>query len=534
MAKLRCRTNDPKLSGFTRVGRQHLAGKTNFNKFTLRMSHSKHSSSRRKKSKISRSVDNLTKGLGVSLPRILLGLALLIGLILLLYFVIFEPNEKSQTVEEATPTVEDSAREQVEIDIAIARLRTHNRNQLEQGDLFAQLTVMEERLKMSSEIVAKYELNAEQNDRLTYAVQQSAAFIVLKSMDHEIDCEARKRALVKQCEKWRESPNAEISDGAHWVLNCVASLEMSQKNTEDSYQVAKQRLTDAASRFKPSLSLSQRFFRFVEGTRQPDSKALSKKLQKDLADILIDSSQAEIRSLGSNIKDHVQFWPYDLRTLPQKIGNGNPSGKMELDKAIEILESYSEANIRSYRSLLGAAEGLLAVGQVEESSQRVAKISRVVESIEISPKKRRLTSFIQNQKARLDRIGKPFDVDGKLVNGEPITLDPTLHKLIVFCDRKSLVIIKSLVQSFIKSNGSYNLIFVFVDPMNNRDLVGLDKLPPGMFLVDAETGFKFQNDFPVDFFPYAILLDKSGNLEVANIRMAQVENLIGEKTNSAN
>ncbi len=489
------------------------------------MSKSNKSKSNRTKRKIQRKIDDFSKGIGLSPSRILFAALLVGGLALLIYWV-----GSGDTKEADAPrTQSESERQKLELSTDQELERIFNTPPADSRNFMFAMNQMNEFEKELSKIESSRELTEAQKQKLERIRLRNQSVIVTLMIRNKITCEAEKKALFDRCQQHLDSPNELLSEASHFWLCTVPAVEFCERPSQQTFNSFATAIRDYKKGFIITPRHSENLAALVKAlaSRSEQTLGYAKKAYLALAEQMATSDVQDIRFIAERLNELALFGEFNLTTLDYRIAWSDPTAAEDFRGAVEVLSEHPDSDVSVWATIIRSYESFLAIDQIEKVGRTWQEMWELSGKISDPENMKVVRDVLSRQKERAMSIGRPFDITGaKLPTGEAIGLDGQDYNVIIFCDkgRESIGSLVKLGSANKEGQVSYRPILA----LEEKDIDSLKSVPKNIAVATYATSTKYLEAFPADFFPYILLIDKSGNIVAANLQIDQVANRVAK------
>ena len=494
------------------------------------MAKSNSSSSRRKKqSKLQQKVNNFSQGIGLSPLRIIVSGLLLLGVGYVIYAVAFSDRDDEKVVK----NLSGLKLQQQKLDID-QRLQEMKEKKVPPKQSF--LVTIEEASKMNDEldsIESAGDLSEKQKFMVDRIRMRNKSVIVMLMTRNDVKCDIERADLFRYCEKQLNSKDSENQLEAKYWFCLVPAVDLAQAPTNEKLE----NFVSAVETYPEGYINSPEFSRMLSTTflkmrkEIPNSEEYWKSAYSVLSDQFGKSENQQVRNIGLRLESLKVFGQFELATLADRILWGDPSGPEDLEGAIAVLAQNPEANLATWVTIIKAYESFLSTDKLEETGSAWQKISELSMNIADADMKKKIDNILARQRKRAMSIGTKFDPTGTMLpDGRPYQLGDNQYTAVVFCDRTvgSTKALAKLGTANKDRQFRYSPVLAFVNELTQVDIDSLKKVPDRIMVTDYETSKRYYASLPIDFFPYIILLDKSGTIVSANLAVEQIPTRIAK------
>ena len=509
------------------------------------MSNRKKSSSlKRKKRKLKEKMFGVTASVGMSPLKIFLSLLLLVGVGYLIVQVAFSGTTGqpiSDSDSEITPKFDE-----VSITEALNKMDV---NRLPAGKFMAVLEQMGKFESTLDKIEAEGEPTEKHKLDIARLRVRNQGIIVMMMMRNKIECESEKAELVARCMARLDHADPEVSETSMFWLCALQAMVFSESPSETTFTAFKEAIDmwpgGCMGNSQNAVTLSGIVVSM--GKKKATNFGFARRAMRELAgkfetvdvdtiktsdvDEIKTSEVNKIKQVAARLRGLEVFLGFDLSKLPRKIRRSNPRGLEELRGALEALGEHPETDIENWVMVIRSYESFLATDKIEETGAAWTKVSDLAEKLDESEKKAAIQVALDRQRKRVFTIGRPFDLSGKSIRDDsPIAPKKDGYTVVMFCNKNKESM--NWMYDFGKANKEQRLPYnpvIALETISKEDIESLENVPSNFRVADEETSKKYFERFPVDFFPYILLLDGEGNIVAANIAVDQIPNRIATR-----
>lgn len=482
------------------------------------------SKSSKRSKKFKRGIQNVSNRVGISPARILGGFLLLVGLGSLLAWVVLQNSDQTSADRRTPANQETLVQQRLEVILQNTSVSLSN----EEPILLVER--MRTQLELLDEIEKQHKLSADQQKILALSRLKAELAICVESTVSDFGGEQTRESLLRRCTDLIETHGGEVAEQARFARVVLCLIDFETQPNETSFQKFEQSLNDNSDGYLNNLNHSVAMMGIAEQfCRERKKGEFNMRLCMALGKAISQSPIDQIRTAGENFGNSSMFVDFDLATLPRRIARRNLFAADDLNGALETLESNRDTGLETFLAILTAYESYFSTDQVEEAGASWQTMYRIVDSLEEGEKKTLLQASLTRQRQRAELIGKPFDASG-LVAGtnEEFEIGDGKYTAILFSDRSTVS--TSMMRNYSQASKSFptnvQTVVAFVDEMTNLDFDSLSKIPLSIIPASPQTTKRYQEDFPVDFLPYLILLDRDGKIAYINLQTFQLVNRV--------
>ncbi len=358
--------------------------------------------------------------------------------------------------------------------------------------------------------------------------------IVVQQFGNDIDGELDVAELREFSTSLLEHSDANLRQAAEAALCIISIRTFAAEPTKLNFEQAVNSMREYSSCFINDEVQSKKFFLVLALARRrnPENIFLTKSL-KELSVHFSQSKISNIRQLGVRSETVSLFAKFNLQFLEEKIRFNDPAADSVLSDVIETLLHHPEIEIGVWRLILQICEAYVANGNIVKSNDALARIEGIVDGIsESNERKKTLQGLLERQRIRSSSIGQAFDISGTVERDtEQIIQQDGTYTAIVFSDRsqKTLNALKSVAPNEFGSGRNCRIVLAFNESLDQGEFDGIRRqVSNEMTIASTQTSEKYTSTFPVDHYPYVILVNEKGVLVAANITLSQVKNRIAE------
>ena len=485
----------------------------------------------RKDQKLKRRINEFGASVGMSPAKIAFSLILAVGLGVFIWFVAFPGSERY--FDSPQPV---SAQKKKDTELSIDQRLEYllNAKPPSVRNFLMVIEEMKARTKELTEIELENELTSEQKSKADLIRIKNGGVIVGYMLENNIDHEVEWAEFQKLCIQHVDDADELVQEAANYWLGLIPLIEFSRNPDEATYESFTKNLSNHGRGFlgNPSHALIySNWIKSMRRTNQP--KEFIIKGHNFLGEQLSKSELPNVKILGQQMSQLALYGGFDLPSLGSRISWQDPSAAADLAGALATLkENVSETKFEVWATVVRAYENFLATDNIEGAGETWKLMSNLVAGLPESETKTGMQAILKNQQARALKIGTKFDVSGfAFPNDEPFDASGQEYTLIVFCQKsqpESQEFLGKLKVAISQSQPNYSPVLVFEEELNEADRQSMPLVPKIVKVASRETVLKYLADFPVDFFPYLILIDKEGTLVSANLDIDQVPNRIAK------
>ena len=462
---------------------------------------------------------------GLTPLRAVLAMVLLAGVGYLIYWTGFR-NVETATISEQTVEDQYSAETDEILESMLAksdRLKPTNYF-LAESELQAlgeELTEFEKsrRLDPSQEVMVGH---------LRFSLESFSLQLMLRN---KVNTDDKKREFLDVCSRYLDSPNeASRREAKFWVC-VIRTVNFVEEPSTESYQ----RFVEIIDEHKATYISNPRRSRYLANLVLLLSKndfknvEFQQKAVSRLSERLAESETEGVLKIVEILQQHSLFGKLNLPTLRRRIAWLEPGAESDLYDAIELLEQQPQSDIKVWKAIIGAYESFLTSDRAKEVGVLSEKMVILSEKIEDLEKQKEIQKRLAHQQIRVAAVEKKFDIAGtQLPDGQPISIGNRDYVVVIFCEPNRSSSIEYQRICSVRDRGKFSVIAAFSGPLSDNELVDAAKFRAGISVATMETSKKYLIEFPADVLPYALLLDKSGNIIAANLQYDQIESRIAK------
>ncbi len=400
------------------------------------------------------------------------------------------------------------------------------------GNFFSIASEIEKRNSTLKQIRQQNQLTSPQRKKADLIQLGNHETLVMKMLSQGIESEKEMQTLEQFCTSLLEHEDPELRDLAGHKLAIAAATKFTLSPAEQSLQQVRQSLTTHKQSFLNDMNRVQELGNIFQRAKiQHPTKTVIDDAFSDFGSLLAESESSEISDFGIGLCEISLFSKFNLATLPNRIRYRDRRALDDLDGALLTLENHPEVQIEWWKILMRSSESFLSTERFEDAATASNIIGELVAKLPDSDeRKAELLEILERHKQRASAIGSSFDVSGTTVQGVPIPPSSNEFSLVIFAsrNRKSRQILQELNENGIETGRRFRPVVSFADAFTESDREHFETIPPGVIVASDETARKFADAFPVDFYPYAILIDKEGKLVSQNLSLIQAANRIAK------
>ena len=373
-------------------------------------------------------------------------------------------------------------------------------------------------------------LTAEQSLELDKLKLRNLQTLVQITLDSGSSAEPEMHVFMQYAQSLASSPNPELKDIASYSMARTTTYSLSRTPTEANARNVIDTLNSNRVCFENNKQRASVLLSILVNTKRThSSNPVVDQCMTSLGTIFASSSDDHIKSLSEEIGEFALFAHLRLPTLEDRVRYQDRNALADLDNALRILEAHPEVKHLRWKVIFGAFEAMVSTGAFREF-QTARKIfgELVVQLPDSHEKKSALLKMLNRQEIRMQRLGKPFDVTGKTVNDIEILPSRSDYTVLVLLDRSqnSYNILQELVKNHQESVENYRTAIAFSKPFTKADMAKTNSIPSWILVASDKTSNVYFDAFPVDTFPYILLIDKNQNIVAGNLSLVQVSNRI--------
>ena len=486
-------------------------------------------SSKRRKPRLKHRVQTLSQSVGLSPLRILISLILLLGIGFLIFTVAFAPKDNNVV---ATPGEIKLQQEELELDSRLQEILSQNPAP---GENF--LAVIERMNEFENELdtfESKNDLTDSQKETIDRIRLRNKSVIMMTMSRNKVSSDAEKADLIEFCKSKVDSEDELMREGALFWLCIVPAIEFIAAPSAETLK----NFTDASDKHaegyinnpQHASTLAKILFSLSQKPQETDEYW---KKSFDVLSLQLNRSQFEsIRELSVKLDSLKLFGKFNLPTLANRILWGDPGATEDLGGLLEVLGQNLDTDLRTWVAIIKAYESFLATDKIEETGAAWQMMSAMANKVTEPEKKKTLLEILDRQQKRALVVGSPFDASGTTVpRGEVLHVEDNEYTAVFFCD-KGTASLKCLTQLGTETKGvelGYRAVLAFSSILSEADLKSIERIPAEISIVDDETAKRYFQAMPVDFFPYIMLIDRTGKVLFANLDIDQIASRVAKE-----
>lgn len=468
-------------------------------------------------------MERATVGFGLSPLRVFLSLLSLVGLGCLIYFVVFADDSQENRVVKA-PSEKKLQQTELTVD---QRLEQILRFKPANDANF--LGTIDEVLGFESELEtmeSKPGLTEQQKVKIEQIHVRNQSVVVTTMVSNKIDCEAEKAKLFRYCSQRIDAEDDQLKEACRFWLIAVPAIEFAEAPSEQTHHAFATALTTYPDGYlktpENAATLCGIMVRMSKGG--PVKKQFALKGFDLMTEQLAKSELESIHGIGNSLREFANFGDYDLPTLGERLRWSDPSAQKDLAGAFDALVKFPETETKTWVTLIRAYENLLSTDKIEETGAAWKRMWDMSSAVPTSEKKKLLQQILDRQRTRAMSIGTPFDISGTTAGDGKEIVDNKEFSAIFFCDksRTSMNSLAKLGAAIKEQQIGYLPIVAFEKDLTKEDIETLHMVPESITIASHETAKKYFEAFPIDFFPYLLLVDKQGKILAANLAIEQI------------
>lgn len=396
--------------------------------------------------------------------------------------------------------------------------------------LVAESSPLEEtrtRLENLDSISTQADLSPTQQARIDRLRLQNLGAMVQGYTDGDVNCDELKSELLALCESHLSSENLELrNDSQFWII-AIAAIEFSAAPDEATLQNFVSHYDKYPEICRQDADRADMIYRLMLAAHKVHGH-----LESTTGGMLFfqnqirDSNNSAIQTKSEKLLTLAIFGKYNLDTLAKRVSWGGPAARDDLESVIEKLSQNPESGEDTWLEVIRSCESLLSVSDYAAFDLAIGRVSNLVEQLPDSSVKRRLQSRLERQQIRRNLVGQPFDATGNSVpDSNRIPLTDGQYKVVLLAarDRRSEEEINIL--DSLSSNANYLTIIAFRESRFSDARIAAS-ISETLFLANSETANKYFDAIPIDFHPYALLIDKSDKVIAVNINASEIDSCI--------
>ena len=455
------------------------------------------------------------------LKQFIIGLAVILGLALIVYLFRVEPVRRTN-MEELLTVEEKTDRE-------IDRLAALVFSPSELEDQVYILGELDSRKKKIEELHQQSSVSKDQKFRLQHTRLMIEAMIAFNSIEKGNSAKAQLQEIESSAKAWKLSGDEKLVSAANFILCLFAVKAFCEEPTDETAQVATDSLSRNQACYLSQLDRSNEIaVLLVRKQNQNVDNGLFDQCIAHLGNILSKSENVENRQLAVNLFERVEFAKFRLISLEQRIRYHNPDAVRDIEGTIEQLRQKPEVTTFRWRQIIRCNEAFISIFDTQKFEQTQEALTEIAGTIpDSNPGKKEIQELLSRQKMRLLATGKPFDISGNAINRqEQLQSIVSDYALVVFADLSipSAEVLKQHNTDSGKLNKKYTTIVAFKSVPS--DPSKLTYLAPELAIVSEETSSQYFDQLPIDFLPASILVDNQGIIVATNLYPGQVDNAI--------
>lgn len=389
----------------------------------------------------------------------------------------------------------------------------------------------EELVKIESEQGAS--LTEAQVAKITQIRIRNKSVVVMMMVRNKVQCAAEKKDLTDYCSLHLNSADEQIQETAKFWLCVIPTLELLESPSDQTLaefsKVIAQHQDGYINSPEHAATLSGLLFKMSK--ESPRAKKFWKAGFRSLREQLSMSKIKPIQTIGEQLEGLELFGEFDLPTLAHRILWSDPSAAEDLDGALKVLADNIQTDSKNWVTIAKAYEGYLSTDKIEETGAAWQRMSDLAANINDAEKRASIESILDRQRKRAMAIGSQFDLTGTVLpSGEALEMAKQGYTAVVFCDKSkaSMSALAVLGQNSKQNQLRFRPVLAFEKPLRQVDLDSLHSIPKSISVLDYESAKRYYSSFPVDFFPYVLLVDSEGKIVSVNLDIEQVPNRIAK------
>ncbi|QEG22946.1 hypothetical protein [Mariniblastus fucicola] len=477
--------------------------------------------------------------IGLPPMRILMGLIalLVIGAIFgVLYFTQFaddgsatERSEDSGNSERATQSERTTHQFDLTLDQEIDNLEFFGGSN---AGYIIVATAQQRQTEEIEKLLQRSDLTAEQKVKIDRMQLRNYQALVELCLNSGVSPEMDLQSFSEFAATVESSDNEELKDLASYAIVKVAAIAFAKLPTKANADAAIEALRAQRSCFLENEQRAKILLAiFLKAQDAKPGDVNANRCLESIGEVFAESNLAVVQKLSRQVDEFTLFTKFQVSTLERRIRYRDRKALLDLDGALRVIEAHPEVEISKWRALIRAYEASISTGRFQdlETARRIVG-DLVVKLPDSDPKKLELIELLDNQKRRVSQIGKVMDVSGNTVDGKAIEKTTGEFTVLVFADTRpqSTSILRELTTSRMDVSSNFRPMVSYKDSFTKADMRKVASIPSWIFMADDATSQKYTESFPVDFYPYILLLDKEGVVVAADVSLVQAANRIAK------
>ena len=412
----------------------------------------------------------------------------------------------------------------------------------ERGDDIPNIFSMVGKLKSCNKeamlLLQRDDLSLNQAIRLKKLLLRNLRTSVVQLLEFDVDASQEIAELVRHADEFLDHTDTELRQSAQQAL-CVASVRsFAQDPTSEALNRLIPTLENYSESFVDDQEQATMFYKVLLRARNrfPENQWVARSLS-ELGVLLSQSSISTIRDLGALSGDSSVYAKFKLQFLEEKIRFNERGADAVLNRAIETLGQHPDSSFETWRMLIQISEAHIAsqgIENITRARSRFQKILGVLPDNDV--KKTQIHSLLERQRIRLSKLENTLSAMSLLSNERNNSVRKYEYTVLIFGSRnaQTLSALSYLSPSEIPQKRRYQALVVLSDQPDEAETAELKSLiGDDVEITTPEFSKLCAGEFPTDFYPYVLLLDKQNKIVAANISMSQVAPKISLVENSS-
>ena len=351
--------------------------------------------------------------------------------------------------------------------------------------------------------------------------------------ESHVDSKAPKTKLEEFVEAYESSNHVEMREAARFWKMAISVIEFTANPSESTHPAYRNALAQDGEVCESNAVFSTKIAAMLKymSDEHRNNRFTEIGLQ-GFYDQIKSSRDSAVERTAEEIYELAVFGKFDLPTLRKRLIWGGFTAKEDLNMVLETLERHPDCGEATWTKIIRACECLLASKDQTDIKQSVDFVSELVARLPDSIKKQRLSEQLATQSKRIEVARAKFDLVGKL-NPDGKIFEPSNHdyNLIVFVDAQqestdALAQLKLVADAISSDNQSvFHAVLAYNESVDSSQFDS-SSLPENISISTNETSRRYHQAFPVDDYPYVVLVDQMDAVVAANINITEVETRI--------
>lgn len=433
-----------------------------------------------------------------------------------------ESNSDASTESERKPYEFESTLDQQINDLAV--IDAKNR------DYVAFYSDLKQQNETIEQLRSQSDIDSKQIGKLNTIQLRNLQTLAIAAEQNGIDADIEMKAFIDFASKLAAESDQELKDLAGFVMVQTAvklfessPIESKAKTTIESLEQYRESYIAHKSRSNQLVGMLLKC-----SAKNPKNDAVSKCIAA-IGKVLNSSPEESIKTTGGQLLEYGLFSNLQFATLEERIRYRERNALQDLDDALRVIEANPNVDLNKWQLLMRCYEASLSNGRMQDfnTARNIMKelITKLPGSDERKPD---LLRLLERQTIRAERIGKPFNLSGTTIKGRQLQEKSSEYSVLIMLDRSRSAgeIMRRLSTKRAEGGITYRPVIAFKDDFSEADQDKIGSIPNWVVVADDDTSRQYRSAFPIDSFPYLLLIDPEGIVVAGNLSLVQAANRI--------